>query len=70
MKKFEYKILTISVAHLVKNNFQAELNSKFDKWGNDGWDLLKMEPISSRDFLSQAASTDKFLTVFKRVKLD
>ncbi len=68
MKKFEYKILTISVAHFKKKDFQADLNQKFKKWGNEGWELVKMEPINTGGFILQGATTEDFLTVFKREK--
>ena len=68
MKKFEYKILTISTAHLRKKNFQAELSEKFRIWGDEGWELIKMEPISSGGFL-QGANTSEFLIVFKKEKI-
>ncbi len=45
MKKFEYKMLTISVSHLSSKNFRNELNQKFKDYGEDGWELVKMEPI-------------------------
>lgn len=69
MKKFEYKILTISVAHLKKSSFQTELNAKFQEWGNEGWELVKMEPITSGGLVFQGATTDEFLAVFKREKI-
>lgn len=67
MDQFEYKLLTISAAHLNKGDFQAELQKKFQKWGNEGWDLVKMEPING-GFWSHWASTSKFFVVFKRLK--
>ena len=68
MKKFEYKIITISVSHFRKKNFQTELNDKFEKWGNEGWELIKMEAISSGGIIFQGATTEEFLAVFKRDK--
>lgn len=68
MKKFEYKLLTISAAHLSKEKFQAELDEKFRRWGDQGWDLIKMEPINSTGLFSYGASTNKFIVVFKREK--
>lgn len=44
MKKFEYKILTISVEHFRQKKFQLELDEKFERWGEEGWELMKMEP--------------------------
>lgn len=69
MKKFEYKLLTISVAHLKKDSFQTELNDQFQDWGDKGWELVKMEPISSASIIFWAANTREFLAVFKREKM-
>ena len=66
MKKFDYKILTISVAHFRKSSFQTELNEKFSQWGEEGWELIKMEGISSGGMGFQGATTEEFLAVFKR----
>jgi hypothetical protein len=68
MKKYEYKLLTVSVAHLRKEDFQAELNTKFQEWGNEGWDLVKMEPITTGNMAFRGATTREFLVVFKRKK--
>ena len=68
MKKFEYKVMTISVAHFRKESFQEELNAKFQAWGEVGWELIKMEPISRGSLFFQGANTEKFLVVFKREK--
>ncbi|MFT7234318.1 MAG: hypothetical protein ACI8TA_003550 [Cyclobacteriaceae bacterium] len=68
MKKFEYKLLTISVVHLRKKQFQEELDNKFNKWGEEGWDLVKMEPISGGG-MTYFSSTSDFLAVFKREKV-
>ena len=68
MKQFEYKLLTISAAHLSKSTFQEELDSKFQRWGSEGWELIKMEPINSIGFFAYSSSTKKFMVVFKREK--
>ena len=70
MKKFEYKLLTINAAHLRRRNFQDELDIKFQGWGSQGWDLIKMEPITSGSFFFQGATTREFLVVFKREKTE
>jgi len=68
MKKYEYKLLTISAFHLSKRTFQAELEENFKRWGDDGWDLVKMEPVNGGTWIHWAR-TSKFLVVFKREKL-
>lgn len=68
MKKFEYKIITLSVAHFSKKSFQSEIDENFDRWGEAGWELIKMEPISEGGLFFQGANTKKLLAVFKREK--
>ena len=69
MRKFEYKLLTINVNHLKKEKFQIELDEKFQKWGNEGWELIKMESITSGGMFFHGATTESFFAVFKREKL-
>jgi len=68
MKKYEYKLLTISAIHLRKTTFQAELEENFRVWGEEGWDLVKIEPVNG-GFWTHWASTTKFFIVFKREKI-
>tara|TARA_R110001592_G_scaffold55797_1_gene170525 strand:+ start:1563 stop:1769 length:207 start_codon:yes stop_codon:yes gene_type:complete len=68
MKKYEYKLLTISAFHLRKNSFQVELEEKFQGWGDEGWDLVKMEPVNGGSWIHWGR-TSKFLVVFKREKV-
>jgi hypothetical protein len=68
MQKFEYKIVTISVAHLKKKDFQSELSRNFDEWGAEGWDLVKLEPVTESWFLFDRGSTTEFIVIFKREK--
>lgn len=69
MKKFDYKLLTISVVHLRKKKFQEELDAKFNKWGEEGWELMKMEPILETGIFNCFSSTSEFMVVFKREKI-
>jgi hypothetical protein len=64
--KFEYKIITISRAHLGKEDFQIELSTKFNDWGAQGWDLIKMEPITEGAIMGRGATTTDFIVIFKR----
>lgn len=68
MDKFEYKIVSISVAHLRKRDFQAELSENFDKWGSQGWDLVKFEPVLESWFIG-TTQTREFIAIFKRLKV-
>jgi hypothetical protein len=64
--QFEYKIITVSVAHFSQKDFQAELSTKFNDWGEQGWDLVKMESITEGGALFQGATTTDFIVIFKR----
>lgn len=68
MKKYEYKLLTINVAKFRKQNFQAELDARFNELGNQGWELDKMEPINTSDIFFMGSATSDFFVVFKREK--
>ena len=70
MQKFEYKLLTINASHLSKTNFQSELNAKFRNWGNEGWELVKMEPVLKSGIFSVGSYTSDLLVVFKREKTE
>jgi hypothetical protein len=52
--KFEYKILTISTAHLKKETFQAELITKFNELGSLGWELINAEGITEGSIVAIA----------------
>lgn len=68
MKKFEYKLLTINASDLGKSTFQSELNEKFQDWGEQGWDLIKMEPLNQGSHYRNGSNTKAFLVVFKKEK--
>lgn len=68
MKKYEYKLLTISATQLKKSGFQADLDQKFQDFGNDGWELVSMEGVSVGGFLFSSSYTREFIAVFKREK--
>lgn len=66
MKSFEYKLITIDSSRLKEEAFQIELSEKFNQWGKEGWDLVKMESVNSGGFFRDGATTVGFFTVFKR----
>ena len=68
MKKFEYKILTLNATKLHKEELQFEIDAKFNQWGNEGWELVKMEPVNSAGLFSYGSTTRDFFVVFKREK--
>jgi hypothetical protein len=64
--KFEYKILTISTAHLKKETFQAELITKFNELGSLGWELINAEGITEGSILWSVGETVELIFIFKR----
>lgn len=64
--QYEYKIITVSVAHFNKENFQEELSTKFNDRGKEGWDLIKMEPIMKAGLMFQVGDTTDFVIIFKK----
>lgn len=66
MKRYEYKMITINAGHLNQKKIQEKLDVNFNEWGKQGWDLIKMEPITSGGLFWQGANTDGFFIVFKR----
>ena len=66
MKKFEYKLLTIDIETLNKEDLQIKLSEKFNQWGEEGWDLVKMERIESSSIFRGAGATNGFFIIFKK----
>ena len=50
------------------DNIKPSCMSYINNLGNEGWELIKMEPVTSGGIIWQGASTDEFLVVFKREK--
>lgn len=70
MKRFDYKLLTLNAVRLRNGKIQAEIDSKFRKLGNEGWELVKLEPILTGGMFRMGSYTSEFLVVFKREKLE
>lgn len=64
--KFEYKILTISTAHLKKDKFQEEVLTKFNELGEDGWELINAEGITEGSIMWKVGETIELIFIFKR----
>jgi hypothetical protein len=65
--KFEYKMLSISTAHLKKETFQTDLITKFNELGKQGWDLVNAEGLTNYSYFSRPGEITELLFVFKRV---
>lgn len=65
--RFEYKIFTISTAHLKREKFQSELLSKFNELGSEGWELINAEGITEGSILWRVGETIELIFLFKRI---
>jgi len=66
---FEYKIVSVDASKLYRSSsFQRELDTKFNEWGQEDWELIKFEPITGGGLLFQGATTKEFIAIFKRKK--
>lgn len=68
MKKFEYKIITAKAESFYKESAKAKMENQFTQWGEDGWDMIKMEAISTGGHITLGSTTKSFVIVFKREK--
>lgn len=66
MKKYDYKMLTISVPHLNKDTFRSELAENFTELGSKGWEMIELKPILRTEWLRASSFTSEFLVVFKK----
>jgi hypothetical protein len=63
--KWEYKIVYVDTARWTRTGLPTDLNEQFDKWGAEGWELVRTEPVLRRGlfaFLYTAA----IVAFFKR----
>ncbi len=70
MKKFEYKIITIKAENLYNKSAKAKMETQFSLWGEEGWDMIKMEAISAGGHITNGSTTKSFVAVFKKEKED
>lgn len=69
MNKFEYKVITISAGDLKHRSVMEEIDHRFNEWGSQGWELIKLEPIIKGSALTMGSKTNSFLVVFSREKV-
>ena len=67
MVRWEYKILHCSARKLTASGLPKDLNARLDELGDDGWELVRVEPILERSILS-GSYTWGFVFFFKRSK--
>jgi len=65
MVRWEYKILHSSARKLTRSGLPDDLNAHFDELGDNGWELVRAEPILERCVFS-GSYTSGFVFFFKR----
>ncbi|GAB2817144.1 DUF4177 domain-containing protein [Ferruginibacter profundus] len=68
MKKFEYKMITVSREHMKKDSFQTEMLDRFNELGNEGWEIISAEGLNGSSMLWKVAETTELIFIFKREK--
>jgi Domain of unknown function (DUF4177) len=68
MKKFEYKMITVSREHMKKDSFQTEMLDRFNELGNEGWEIISAEGLNGSSLLWKVAETTELIFIFKREK--
>jgi len=70
--KWEYKIVFINALKWNKTGLPNDLNLKFDELGEDGWELVKIEPKLDGGFIlfgiGVCTHTVGYTAFFKRAK--
>jgi len=70
MPKYEYKLLHFKAGLGTASSLPYDLNIKFDKLGQEGWEYVEMQPIHGGGFfffgIGVFTSTRKFVAVFRR----
>ncbi|MFL5241958.1 MAG: DUF4177 domain-containing protein [Gemmataceae bacterium] len=70
--KWEYKVVYIVTTKWTSTGLPTDLGESFDQWGNEGWELVKIEPIHAGGwflfFFGTFTRTDAFVAFFKRQK--
>lgn len=43
--KWEYKIVHIDTTRWSSTGLPADMGEQFDRWGGEGWELVRIEPL-------------------------
>ncbi len=66
--KWEYKIVHVDASRWTSTGLPADLGEKFDGCGDEGWELVRFEPILRASWFAYATRTAAFVAIFKRPK--
>ena len=68
--EWEYKIVYISAKKWTSTGLPDEINEEFDRYGADGWELIKVEPKLDGGFMvfgfGWIRQTVGYVALFKR----
>ena len=64
--KWEYKIIYIDARRWTSTGLPENLGTRFDAYGKEGWELVKVEPKINRGFMTFGYGTDGYVAFFKR----
>jgi hypothetical protein len=67
---WEYKIVFIDATKWTSTGLPTDLGQRFDEWGAEGWELIRVEPILRGGRfvfgLGTATRTESLIAFFKR----
>ncbi len=63
--KWEFKVYSVHVAKVWSAGLPENIGEVLDENGEQGWELVKVEPILRKGLLG-GSYTDKFVLFFKR----
>ncbi len=70
--KWEYKIIGFSAEQWIPAGLPSDIGQRFDEWGEDGWELVRVEPILRGGWFflgfGSFTRTTSFVAYFKRPK--
>ena len=68
--KWEYKVAHIQAIKWTATGLPNDLGEQFDRWGDDGWELVRIEPIHRSGMMilgcGSATRTEALVAFFKR----
>ena len=70
--QWEYMVAHIHAERLTATGLPKDLGERFDQWGSEGWELVRVEPILRGGFLifgfGSATRTRALIAFFKRAR--
>ncbi len=70
--KWEYKIVNIAASRWTSTGLPNDIGEHFDQWGNEGGELVKVEPVLSSGWfvllIGKFSNTRSLVAFFKRPK--